>query len=159
MHSHTHGQHHHHGTGSVLRWSLIATALFVVVELIAGLKAHSLALLSDAAHMLTDAAALALALLAARLAILGVQLGGAGGRVERLGGAAEIVQGHRLQEVKLLLQQPIAALLRARQRPSHVLEGQLEVEGDFEAAARMSGAALPASVCGVAGVQGTPTCF
>src|SRR3954469_2873250 len=59
--SHTHGQHHHHGTGSVLRWSLIATTLFVVVELIAGLKAHSLALLSDAGHNFTDALALGLA--------------------------------------------------------------------------------------------------
>jgi len=61
VHSHTHGQHHHHGTGSVLRWSLIATALFVIVELIAGLKAHSLALLSDAGHNFTDALALGLA--------------------------------------------------------------------------------------------------
>jgi len=37
-------------------------------EVIAGILAHSLALLSDAAHMLTDAAAIALALLAVRLA-------------------------------------------------------------------------------------------
>jgi cobalt-zinc-cadmium efflux system protein len=61
VHSHTHGQHQHHGTGSVLRWSLIATTLFVVIELIAGLKAHSLALLSDAGHNFTDALALGLA--------------------------------------------------------------------------------------------------
>jgi cobalt-zinc-cadmium efflux system protein len=38
-------------------------------EVVAGLRAHSLALLSDAAHMLTDAVALALALVAARLAV------------------------------------------------------------------------------------------
>ena len=37
-------------------------------EIVAGILASSLALLSDAAHMLTDAAALALALTAARLA-------------------------------------------------------------------------------------------
>jgi cobalt-zinc-cadmium efflux system protein len=37
-------------------------------EVIAGLAAHSLALLSDAAHMLTDAAAIALVLITARLA-------------------------------------------------------------------------------------------
>ena len=41
---------------------------FMVAEVVAGLLAGSLALLSDAAHMLTDAAALALALVAARLA-------------------------------------------------------------------------------------------
>ena len=41
---------------------------FMVVEVVAGALASSLALLSDAAHMLTDAAALAIALVAARLA-------------------------------------------------------------------------------------------
>ena len=40
----------------------------MVAEVVAGLLAGSLALLSDAAHMLTDAASLALALVAARLA-------------------------------------------------------------------------------------------
>ena len=40
----------------------------MVVEVVAGLLAGSLALLSDAAHMLTDAGAIALALVAARLA-------------------------------------------------------------------------------------------
>ena len=40
----------------------------MAVEVVAGILAHSLALLSDAAHMLTDAAALALALVALRLA-------------------------------------------------------------------------------------------
>jgi cobalt-zinc-cadmium efflux system protein len=41
---------------------------FMVVEVVLGIVASSLALLSDAAHMLTDAAALALSLVAARLA-------------------------------------------------------------------------------------------
>ena len=41
---------------------------FMVVEVVAGAIASSLALLSDAAHMLTDAAALAMSLAAARLA-------------------------------------------------------------------------------------------
>ena len=53
------------------RWLWIALAIiagFMVVEVVAGVLAGSLALLSDAAHMLTDAAALALALTAARLA-------------------------------------------------------------------------------------------
>ena len=62
MHSHGNGHHHHHhGTGAILRWSLVATTLFVVVELVAGFQAHSLALLSDAGHNFTDALALALA--------------------------------------------------------------------------------------------------
>jgi cobalt-zinc-cadmium efflux system protein len=41
---------------------------FMVVEVVAGVLAHSLALVSDAAHMLTDAAALGLSLVALRLA-------------------------------------------------------------------------------------------
>lgn len=41
---------------------------FMAVEVVVGIIASSLALLSDAGHMLTDAAAIALALLAARLA-------------------------------------------------------------------------------------------
>lgn len=57
MHSHYHGG----GTGRILWWSLVATAVFVIVELIAGIQAHSLALLSDAGHNFTDALALLLA--------------------------------------------------------------------------------------------------
>jgi cobalt-zinc-cadmium efflux system protein len=41
---------------------------FMAAEVVAGLVAHSLALLSDAAHMLTDAAAVGLALVTIRLA-------------------------------------------------------------------------------------------
>ena len=59
MHSHAHS--HGHATGSVLRWSLAATAGFVAVEVVAGVQAHSLALLSDAGHNFTDALALLLA--------------------------------------------------------------------------------------------------
>jgi cobalt-zinc-cadmium efflux system protein len=47
--------------GRVLVWSLVGTALFVIVELAAGIRAHSLSLLSDAAHNFTDALALLLA--------------------------------------------------------------------------------------------------
>ena len=61
MHSHEHSHEHAHATGSILRWSLGATTAFVAVELIAGIKAHSLALLSDAGHNFTDALALGLA--------------------------------------------------------------------------------------------------
>jgi cobalt-zinc-cadmium efflux system protein len=51
-----------------LRLSLALIVGLMVVEIVVGVLASSLALLSDAAHMLTDAAALALSLLAARLA-------------------------------------------------------------------------------------------
>jgi cobalt-zinc-cadmium efflux system protein len=54
--------HHHEGkSGRVLIWSLVATAAFVAIEVIAGVRAHSLALLSDAGHNATDALALLLA--------------------------------------------------------------------------------------------------
>ncbi|MBN1528069.1 MAG: cation transporter [Thermoleophilaceae bacterium] len=67
------GGHHHHGHAADadarrLRIALALILGFMAVEVVAGVVASSLALLSDAAHMLTDAGALALALLAARLA-------------------------------------------------------------------------------------------
>ena len=50
-------------------WIALALILsFMAVEVVVGILASSLALLSDAAHMLTDAGAIALAILAARLA-------------------------------------------------------------------------------------------
>ncbi len=58
---HGHGHSHFSGTGRVLRWSLVATVAFVVLQVIAGIEARSLALLSDAGHNLTDALALLLA--------------------------------------------------------------------------------------------------
>ena len=62
-HHHHHGHdHHHHGTGRTLTWSLGLTLAFVVVQIAAGLRANSLALLSDAGHNFTDALALGLAL-------------------------------------------------------------------------------------------------
>lgn len=56
-----HHHHHAHGTGWVLRLSLIATIAFTVFEVCEGFRAHSLALLSDAGHNFTDALALLLA--------------------------------------------------------------------------------------------------
>jgi len=50
-------------TAGALFFSLALTAAFVVVETVAGLRAHSLALLSDAGHNFTDAFALLLAAL------------------------------------------------------------------------------------------------
>lgn len=57
-----HHPHHHHGTGRILVISTAATTLFVILELWAGVRAHSLALISDAGHNFTDAFALVLAL-------------------------------------------------------------------------------------------------
>ena len=69
-----HHQGHHHGVGAetAVRPLGIALALivgFMAVEVVVGVVAHSLALLSDAAHMLVDAAALGLSVWAARLAL------------------------------------------------------------------------------------------
>jgi cobalt-zinc-cadmium efflux system protein len=69
-----HDHHHHshvpsrHVERRALKQALVAIVAFMVVEVVAGVLASSLALLSDAAHMLTDAVALAVALGAARLA-------------------------------------------------------------------------------------------
>jgi len=68
------GEHHGHEritAGADRRWLAAALAVivaFMVGEVVVALATHSLALLSDAAHMLTDAGALALALVALRLA-------------------------------------------------------------------------------------------
>jgi cobalt-zinc-cadmium efflux system protein len=68
--AHSHA-HHHHGEDADSPRLKIALALilgFMAAEVVVGILASSLALLSDAAHMLTDAGAIALALVAARLA-------------------------------------------------------------------------------------------
>ena len=71
------GGHGHDGHGHGVsadadrRWLAIALGLivgFMAVEVVVGVLAHSLALISDAGHMLTDAASLVLALVAIRLA-------------------------------------------------------------------------------------------
>ena len=62
---------HHVRAGDDRRALSIALALilgFMLAEVVVGILAGSLALLSDAGHMLTDAAAIALSLVAARLA-------------------------------------------------------------------------------------------
>lgn len=51
-----------------LRFVLVLTAAFMVVEVVGGLAARSLALLADAGHMLADVAALGLSLFALQLA-------------------------------------------------------------------------------------------
>lgn len=70
-----HGQHAGHGHGDLrdssgrrLAATLALIVGFMLAEVVVGITARSLALLSDSAHMLTDAAAIGLALAAARLA-------------------------------------------------------------------------------------------
>lgn len=71
------GHAHGHGHGQVVgqdtdrRWLSVTLALIVVFmagEVVVGVVAQSLALLSDAAHMLTDAGSIILAMMAMRLA-------------------------------------------------------------------------------------------
>jgi len=66
MHAHA-GHAHSERTGRVLRISLIATALYIVLLVVAGIRAHSLALLSEAGHNLSDFLALLLSLVAVYL--------------------------------------------------------------------------------------------
>jgi cobalt-zinc-cadmium efflux system protein len=70
MHPHDYGQRHRRAAADrpLLAVSLVLILGFMVVEVVGGILASSLALLADAGHMLTDAAALALALVAARAA-------------------------------------------------------------------------------------------
>jgi cobalt-zinc-cadmium efflux system protein len=67
------GHRHDHGrsAGADRRWLAAALGVvlaFMVAEVVAGILAHSLALITDAAHMLSDAAALAAAIAASRIA-------------------------------------------------------------------------------------------
>lgn len=72
--AHSHHHHHDHGVTAQTRIRPLAVALalilaFMAAEVFLGILAHSLALLSDAAHMLIDAAALGMSVWAARLAL------------------------------------------------------------------------------------------
>jgi cobalt-zinc-cadmium efflux system protein len=65
VHVHVHAGNER--TSRVLRISLAVTAAYIVLLVIAGIRAHSLALLSEAGHNLTDFVALLLSLLAVYL--------------------------------------------------------------------------------------------
>jgi cobalt-zinc-cadmium efflux system protein len=56
MHSHVHGP----STSKVLRLALLLTLAYIVITVVAGIKAHSLALLSEAGHNVSDFLALLL---------------------------------------------------------------------------------------------------
>jgi cobalt-zinc-cadmium efflux system protein len=72
--AHDHGHAHAHGVSAGARHrgrlgaAFVVLAAFTVVEVVGGLAAGSLALLSDAGHMLTDLVGIGMALAAIRLA-------------------------------------------------------------------------------------------
>jgi cobalt-zinc-cadmium efflux system protein len=73
--THAHDHHHDHSHGVArdadrryLVLALLLLLAFMGVEIVVGILAHSLALISDAGHMLTDVGSIALALVAMRLA-------------------------------------------------------------------------------------------
>jgi len=62
VHAHSHAGNER--TSRILRVSLAVTAAYIVLLVVAGIRAHSLALLSEAGHNLTDFVALLLSLVA-----------------------------------------------------------------------------------------------
>ena len=68
---HQHGHHHRHGAAvrdeRRIGWAFIIIFAFMLVEVVGGLMAHSLALLADAGHMVSDAAALGMSWVVLRL--------------------------------------------------------------------------------------------
>ncbi len=70
MNGHGH-EHAPRSSSADRRWlvaALVVIVVFMIAEVVAGVLAHSLALLTDAGHMVTDAAAIAVALIALRIA-------------------------------------------------------------------------------------------
>jgi cobalt-zinc-cadmium efflux system protein len=140
--AHSHGHHHGHGhshshapaADADRRWLGVALGLilaFMVVEVVAGIVADSLALLSDAAHMLTDAGAIGLAIVAAGLAALPP-----GGRFTFGLGRAEILSAQVNGAVLLVLAGVIGweALQRLSNPP--------EVEGAIVLVVGLAGAVV-----------------
>src|SRR5213593_4645827 len=64
---HVHANPGNQRTSQVLQVSLLVTAAYIGLLVVAGLRAHSLALLSEAGHNLTDFLALLLSLVAVYL--------------------------------------------------------------------------------------------
>jgi cobalt-zinc-cadmium efflux system protein len=64
---HVHASHGGEKTSRVLRISLVVTLVYIAILVIAGVRAHSLALLSEAGHNLSDFLALLLSLVAVYL--------------------------------------------------------------------------------------------
>jgi cobalt-zinc-cadmium efflux system protein len=135
-HDHDHHHHHHHAPSADadVRWLTLALSLiaaFMVVEVVAGLLASSLALLSDAAHMLTDAGAIGLAVVAARLAARPP-----GGRFTFGFGRAEILSA-QVNGAALLVLAGVIAVEAIRR-----LSAPPDVDGAFVVAVGLVGAAV-----------------
>src|SRR5271154_5872074 len=64
---HVHASHGGDRTSKVLQISLVVTSAYIVLLVVAGIRAHSLALLSEAGHNLSDLVALLLSLVAVYL--------------------------------------------------------------------------------------------
>lgn len=64
MHSHDHGHSHAPRTSRVLALSIAATLGYIVLTIVVGIRAHSLALISEAGHNASDLFALVLSWLA-----------------------------------------------------------------------------------------------
>jgi cobalt-zinc-cadmium efflux system protein len=120
---HSHG--HTESQGADRRSIALALGLvlaFMAVEVVAGLLASSLALLSDAAHMLTDAGALALALVAARIAARPP-----GGRYTFGRGRAEVLSAQVNGALLLALGLLIGVDAVRRLADPHVVDGAVVV--------------------------------
>jgi cobalt-zinc-cadmium efflux system protein len=136
MSAHDDHDHHRHmpSADADRRWLVVALGLiagFMAVELVAGLLASSLALLSDAAHMLTDAGAIALALVA-----LGLASRPAGGRFTFGLGRAEIVSA-QVNGAALLVLAGVIAMEAVRR-----LFSPPDVDAPFVIAVGLLGAAV-----------------
>src|SRR5436853_5828460 len=59
---HVHASHGGERTSTVLRISLVVTLAYIILLMVAGIRAHSLALLSEAGHNVSDFLALGLSL-------------------------------------------------------------------------------------------------
>jgi cobalt-zinc-cadmium efflux system protein len=68
MHVHAHNPADAGRAGRVLKLAMVATGLYIVLTVVAGVRAHSLALLSEAGHNLSDFFALALSWVAVYIA-------------------------------------------------------------------------------------------
>ena len=133
-HDHHHGHDHGVGAETEIRPLTIALVLilaFMAAEVVVAVVAHSLALVSDAAHMLVDAAALGLSVWAARLA-----LRPAGGRMTFGFRRAEILAAQANGVTLLVL--GVLIVVEAIRR----LQSPPEVRGGLVVATALAGAAV-----------------
>jgi cobalt-zinc-cadmium efflux system protein len=117
MHMHSHGTGER--TSKVLRVSLVVTLGYIVLLVVAGIRAHSLALLSEAGHNLSDFVALLLSLVAVYLESRPPSATKTYGW-HRAGVLAALVNAGSLVVVSLLI---FYEAFRRLQNPEHVQAG------------------------------------